>query len=235
MIKAQCDRCGKQEDTPGGVVNIRGRGLVEQQAFPRLPKGWRRIEVPAAEVGAMASTKETCSACLDALRAFYSGDGAVAGLLEPETLERVEEEHEHDFDRLHGMCRCGSTYADVLERTATMNKDGVEVAESDPRPNLTERARKIATGKATVSEAAGLLAVGEMTAPCPNAGDDFCDGTYQRGEFHWHMRSVHGVPVAEGSQPCPFCSSIYPGEKLGAHIADEHPGEWQAWADKRGR
>lgn len=231
MMKSECDRCGKQEETPncGAAVSMFG---------PRLPEGWRRVLLPQEMAEVQGERKELCPACLAALRQFFEGDGAVPGLLEPETLDAVdpeqagrdmwpepdaegleepepeEGEHEHDFDRLHGICRCGSTYGDVMRRTAELN--GQTFVGVDPAAPFGQR-----------------IPVGSKTAPCPNADEGRCPGVYTRGALHQHMEAVHGVRVSAESDACPFCPEIMKSGRLGQHIARQHPGHWQAWVDEQ--
>ncbi|AWY07546.1 hypothetical protein SEA_LAZERLEMON_63 [Streptomyces phage LazerLemon] len=90
MIKAECDRCGKQKETEG-AERVR---IVLPQPFgaymPRLPEGWRRVALPAEDEAVQGERKELCAECVNALRKFFEGDGAVPGLLEPETLDDVD-------------------------------------------------------------------------------------------------------------------------------------------------
>lgn len=189
MIKAECDRCGKQAETLNGTVKM-AVGLLSRVEVP-LPKDWRRVEVPALEPEEVAERKELCPGCVNALRAFFEGDGAVPGLLEPETLKALQDMPVHPEAQ-------------------------------DPRPNLTARAERVASGN---------IPVGTTTAPCPNAGDGLCDGRYRRGELHEHMLTEHGVRVSKRSVQCPYCVEIQPRSNVGAHIASAHPGDWQAWND----
>jgi hypothetical protein len=82
MIKTECDRCGKQQETEGATVKV-AVGLLSRVEIP-LPEDWRRVDFPER------GRKELCPGCVEALYAFLEGDGAVAGLLEPETLEAAE-------------------------------------------------------------------------------------------------------------------------------------------------
>lgn len=91
MIKAECDRCGKQETVIGGErMKIMLPAPFGAYA-PRLPANWKRVGIPADEEGIQGERKELCAECVNALRAFFEGDGAVPGLLEPENLPRVLE------------------------------------------------------------------------------------------------------------------------------------------------
>lgn len=243
MQVVRCDRCGdehREEKRPSSSV---------WSAPVKLPRAWRRVAFP--EPDGSAWNRELCERCVNALRLFLVGDGAVPGLLEHDALVAAEcmcpkpqeptppcpihglepeeepepehekappeddggREHEHLFVHSIGPCRCGSTYEDVLARTAALN---------DPRPNLTARAEKIASGR---------IPVGEKLATCPE-GDGRCSGMYERGDFHGHMQRCHGVKVMDGSRKCPYCPDVASSMlELGPHIAKEHPGDWQAWVD----
>lgn len=288
MRVIRCDRCGAEvtEEKP------KGTGVFSFAAGGPLPREWRRVAFPEPDGSAWG--RELCPSCVNALRMFLEGDGAVPGLLEADALAMAERcscpkpqapvppcpvhaadpedepepqhekapeeddggrEHEHMFDRMHGLCRCGSTYEDVLARTKALNAPPVlehdtpecpycplrgfqytamhirEVHpdlwegwcdDQDPRPNLTARAAKLASGN---------IRVGSMTAPCPE-GDGRCSGLYERGQLHEHMSRCHGIIVARKTRQCPYCTDLYDYmTQLGPHIAKEHPGEWQAWID----
>lgn len=251
MIKAECDRCGTQEQTPGSQVSIFG-----PMSKTKLPDGWRRVGIPEPDPAVQGDVKELCPRCLDALRKFFEGDGAVPGLLEPEALEDVFRDAvragrngciahggpdcicppqtcldgKHiTTEETHPRCvRCGASPFD---------------AEADPRPNLTERARKIAAGELCVCAGVGFgtedcpahhpNGVAEGThLPCQLNENGDCPGIFRRGMFPEHMERWHKVKVSERSRPCPYCPAFFDGIMLtGQHIAKEHPGDWQAWID----
>lgn len=266
MIKTECDRCGRQEEVNGSVVAVPGVAFLRE---PQLPEGWHRVAFPPVEKGGKDQRKHLCDRCVNALRLFLVGDGAVPGLLEVDGAQRVtvrlEETGvagaEYRVAAIDG-CTCPQPeqprppcplHRPVCEvtgtHTAAVDKPGVcqhcgEVY--DERPNLTERARKLAGGRAGRCTCAG---VGFGTEDCavhhpeglergthlkcyqdPEGKE--CPGIYRRGMFREHMERWHRIPVAEGSKPCPFCAVIEPGiMRLGQHIAKVHPGEWQAWCD----
>lgn len=342
MILVKCDRCGAEEETGDVTAGVPGGTLPGVFRKVVLPDAWQRAKVPAEDGSAWE--KHLCPKCVNALRQFFQGDGAVDGLLSPSMLARAEEtEHTHNFDRLHGLCRCGSTYQDVLDRhplreaglnaipaqgsgaaavDRVMNEavtdpgqlgqalwpdperfascpfcpgvskhtdlnehirlqhedrwpewaelagvdkrpqgciahggpdcicddqDGYTGQMEDSRPNLTARAELISSGKrctcagvgfgtedCTMHHPDGVQAGTHL--PCTygqNAGE--CPGIFRRGLFHEHMGRWHGIKVHPSSEPCPYCSDIHPGSRLGEHIAKDHPGEWSAWEAKRGR
>ncbi|AXH49452.1 hypothetical protein SEA_CROSBY_64 [Streptomyces phage Crosby] len=222
MIKAECDRCGKQAETRGNASAKISVMLPPPftAVLPKLPEGWRRVELPADDERVQGERKELCEGCVNALRQFFEGDGAVPGLLEPESLPELMQ-----------------TDREIL---ATL--------EDDPRPNLTARAEQIASGGVR-SERCTCAGAGFGTEDCvphhPDglakgthlkcfqaAGEGECPGIYRRGMFAEHMSRWHRIPVAEKSKPCPYCATIASGiMELGPHIAAEHPGDWQAWID----
>ncbi|UTN91893.1 hypothetical protein SEA_STUFF_62 [Streptomyces phage Stuff] len=231
MIKAECDRCGKQKETDGGE---RVRVMLPQPFgayLPKLPAGWERVVIPAADEAVQGERKELCPECVNALRQFFEGDGKVPGLLEPESLP--------DASR--------TTTITVFGK---LTPDGLSVLgmDPDPRPNLTERAVKIATNGVR-SERCTCAGVGFGTEDCvPHHPDGLekgthlkcqgdqgageCPGIFRRGMFAEHMDRWHGVKVSEKAKPCPYCPEIFDGIMgLGPHIASTHPGDWQAWAD----
>jgi hypothetical protein len=126
--------------------------------------------------------------------------------------------------------------------TASAMWDGEDVT-----PNLTARARLIASGKRCVCAGAGFgtedcpmhnpdgVAKGTHLPCQQDQGKGECPGIFRRGLFHEHMERWHGVPVHRDSEPCPICPDILPGGRLGEHIANMHPGDWQAWENKRNR
>lgn len=252
MIKAECDRCGKQEETSGRAVEMVINPLLRRTEV-RLPQLWHYVAEPVDDEAVEWPRRALCPECVNALRQFFQGDGAVPGLLSMEVLEVVERtgclcpkpveptppcpvhtgppELDHDtpecpFCPLPGY---QLTNEHVREEHPDRWDEWAELEGVDPRPNLTERARKITAGEMRVSEASQMIPVGQTWAVCPNASDTTCAGTYRRGEFHDHMKFAHGVPVAVDSEPCPYCPDIHPGSKLGAHIAKAHPGQWELW------
>jgi hypothetical protein len=239
MIKAECDRCGTQAETRGNASAKISVMLPPPftAVLPKLPEGWRRVELPADDERVQGERKELCEGCVNALRRFFEGDGAVPGLLEPETLDAVAEEFRD---------------AVQAERRGCVGHGGPDCVceDEDPRPNLTARAEKIATGGNGVrSERCTCSGVGFGTEDCvphhpdglekgthlkcfQDAGEGECPGIYRRGMFAEHMSRWHRIPVAEKSKPCPYCATIASGiMELGPHIAAEHPGDWQAWID----
>lgn len=256
MIKAECDRCGKQEQTPGSQVSIFG-----PMSKTKLPDGWRRVGIPEPDPAVQGDVKELCPRCLDALRKFFEGDGAVPGLLESETLNGVEDVF-RDAVRAgrngciaHGGpdCICPPETCDGCnharhaagECAVVYAGDRCECDEplKDPRPNLTERARKIAAGELCVCAGVGFgtedcpahhpNGVAEGThLPCQLNENGDCPGIFRRGMFPEHMERWHKVKVSERSKPCPYCPAFFDGIMLtGQHIAKAHPGDWQAWID----
>ncbi|WIC89213.1 hypothetical protein SEA_BOGOTA_63 [Streptomyces phage Bogota] len=239
MIKAECDRCGTQKETDGLTL------AIPMLARPGLPEGWRRVVIPAADEAVQGERKELCERCVNALRQFFEGDGAVPGLLEPESLERVtvhlEETGEPGAEyRVTAIDGCTCPQPEEPRPPCSLHE----------RPNLTARAEKIATGGNGVrSERCTCSGVGFGTEDCvphhpdglekgthlkcfQDAGEGECPGIYRRGMFAEHMSRWHRVPVAEKSKPCPYCATIASGiMELGPHIAAEHPGDWQAWID----
>lgn len=141
---------------------------------------------------------------------------------EPEHEMAPEEEdegreHEHDFGPGNmARCACGSMYSDVLARTEALNGP-VSFAGADPAAPFGQR-----------------IPVGSKTAPCPEGGRGLCAGVYTRGALHQHMQTEHGIKLSSGSDGCPFCPEICTISLLGSHIAQQHPGDWQAWVDSRG-
>lgn len=230
-IKAQCDRCGALAE----VIAREGRGGVQ------IPEDWREVKMRhPSDTAVVHQVRQLCPRCVTAFAQFFDGDGAVDGLLEKASLTPVdeehegwaghlappepEEEHEHDFDRLHGLCRCGSSYGDVMARTAALNgevddRDGVDVLRF--------------AGVDPAAPFGGRIPVGQKTATCPAVDAKTCLGVYTRGELHQHMEREHGVAVAPDSDGCPFCGNIMKKSAVGAHIAQEHPGDWQAWSDEK--
>lgn len=240
MIKAECDRCGRQEEVNASVVAVPGIAFMRE---PALPEDWRRVAFPVAEPGAKDERKHLCERCVNALALFLVGDGAVPGLLEEAGQERV-------VVHLEETGVAGAEYRVASIDGCTCPKP-VEptppcpVHEQDPRPNLTERAERIAgmkTGQRCVCAGAGF-----GTEDCPLHHPDGlekgthlkcyqdpegkeCPGIYRRGLFREHMSRWHGIPVAEGSKACPYCAEITKGiTQLGPHIAKEHPGQWELW------
>lgn len=248
MIKAECDRCGKQKETDGQEKARISVMLPPPFAAiqPRLPEGWRRVVIPAEDEAVQGERKELCAECVNALRQFFEGDGAVPGLLEPETLAAVEAAAAQCDGCTHAPHAAGACSVVWMgDRCECDEPVGV-----DPRPNLTARAEKIATGGNGVrSERCTCAGVGFGTEDCvPHHPDGLekgthlkcqqddgageCPGIYRRGMFPEHMERWHGIKVAEGSKACPYCPEIkkYITE-LGPHIAKDHPGDWQAWID----
>src|ERR1044072_5252522 len=215
-IMAKCDRCGFLADTDGRVRGAR----------PRLPDLWHRVAEPVDDEAVEWPVRHLCPECVNALRKFFQGDGEVPGLLSVETLEGI------------GECTCPQPQeprplCPVHERVE------LEATAPDPRPNLTERARK--------------LAGGEKSRHCTGAGAGFgtedcavhhpegleqgthlkcyqdpdgreCPGLFRRGMFREHMERWHGIPVAEGSVQCPFCATIEAGWGRGARRPGERGG-----------
>lgn len=231
MIK--CDRCGTEEETKGTTVAAPPLMAAVVPAFREtaLPDGWRRPTLPQRDGSAWK--KDLCPGCVNALWLFMEGDGAVPGLLEPETLDAKAEE-----------------FRDAVraERRGCIAHGGPDcVCEpEDPRPNLTARAERIARGD--LGQRCTCAGVGFGTEDCvPHHPDGLekgthlkcfqdsegeCPGIYRRGLFREHMERWHGIKVAERSKPCPYCAEITSGVmELGPHIAREHPGDWQAWID----
>ncbi len=89
MIKAQCDRCGKQAETSGSVVGLT-IGIMQTRQT-KLPQGWHRVPEPVDDERIEWPRRELCPECVEALRDFFRGDGAVAGLLSPETIASADE------------------------------------------------------------------------------------------------------------------------------------------------
>jgi hypothetical protein len=266
MIKAECDRCGRQAEVNGSVIAVPGVAFMRE---PALPENWRRVTFPAVVEGEKDQRKHLCGRCVNALLLFLVDDGAVPGLLEDEGSGRVtvrlEETGvagaEYRVAAIEG-CTCPQPveptppcplHRPVCEvtgnHTAAPGEGGVCQhcgAVYDERPNLTERARKLAAGERAKCTCAGVgfgtedcvahhpegLAKGTHLKCYQDPEGKECPGIYRRGMFREHMQRWHGVPVAEGSKPCPFCATIEPGiMRLGQHIAKEHPGDWQAWCD----
>ncbi|AWY07301.1 hypothetical protein SEA_HENOCCUS_63 [Streptomyces phage Henoccus] len=265
MIKAQCDRCGHQEPVEGAETARIAVMLPPPftAKLPKLPADWRRVTIPAEDEAVQHEVKELCGACVNALRQFFQGDGAVPGLLEPETLDQLT----MDPVALRGGCTCPQpqeprppcplheqpTVEDVAEMLREHRPEGCighggpDCVCEDPRPNLTERARKLAGGEK--SRHCTCAGVGFGTEDCAVHHPDGlekgthlkcyqdpdgreCPGIYRRGMFVEHMDRWHGIPVDRESKPCPYCGNIESGiMKLGQHIAADHPGHWQAWID----
>lgn len=297
MIKAQCDRCGKQAETSGSVVGLT-IGIMQTRQT-KLPQGWHRVPEPVDDERIEWPRRELCPECVEALRDFFRGDGAVAGLLSPETIASVEERagctcpkpeeprppcplHEVGMDDVEAVfrdairaerrgciahggpdCICPPEelphdtpecpfcprpgYQLTNEHIREVHPDRwdewAELEGVDPRPNLTERARKLASGQLCVCAGVGFgtedcpahhpNGVAEGThLPCTYGREgDECPGIFRRGMFAEHMKRWHEIPIAPGSLPCPYCSDIHPSPNLGGHIAKAHPGDWQAWID----
>src|ERR1044072_7691717 len=222
-IMAKCDRCGFLADTDGRVRGAR----------PRRADRGHGVAEPVGDEAVERPVRHLCPECVNALRKFFQGDGEVPGLLSVETLEGIGEGTCPQPQEPRPLCP-------VHERVE------LEAAAPDPRPTLTERARKLAGGEK--SRHCTCAGAGFGTEDCavhhpegleqgthlkryqdPDGRE--CPGLFRRGMFREHMERWHGIPVAEGSVQCPFCPTIEPGWKLGAHIAAEHPGDWQAWID----
>lgn len=230
-------------------------------ARPKLPSGWKRVVIPADNPEVQGEIKELCTECVNALREFIRGP--VLKLSGAVTVEPVE-----DLPPIgctaHGGPDCICTPDDMQrmyhpddthefvgdEDTCTSAKDCPvtwgefnQWRKKDPRPNLTERARKLAAGKRCTCAGAGFgtedcaahhpdgVEKGTHLA-CQDPRDGRCPGIYRRGLFREHMERWHGIKVSERSKPCPYCAEIADGiMKLGQHIARDHPGDWQAWID----
>lgn len=270
MIMAKCDRCGTEEETSGRAVEMVINPLL-RKTETRLPAGWHRVAEPVDDERIEWPRRELCPACVTALRKFFEGDGAVPGLLSVETLDEKAEEF-RDAVRAqrrgciaHGGPDCVCPPEELSHDTPEcpfcprpgyqLTNDHVrevhpdrwdawaELEGVDPRPNLTERARKMASGQRCVCAGAGFgtedcpmhhpNGVAEGThLPCQMNESGECPGIFRRGMFPEHMERWHGVKIAPGSKPCPFCPEIVSGMmKIGQHIARAHPGDWQAWND----
>jgi hypothetical protein len=267
MIKSECDRCGATARVKGARVTLTQGSETAVYDRVKLPEGWWRMPVPPPVV-AFDGCRELCPKCVNALALFFTGDGAVAGLLEPESLAHAEaeyrlgtgaaamepegctcpqpvpetppcpihdlpplgepdaepeHEHEHNFDRLHGLCRCGSTYQDVLDRTAALNGPpelehdtpecpfcplrGFQYTAIHVREVHPERwdefcgrkdPRPNLTARAEVlssREATEAIRLGEKGGQLvPCPGNaGKCSGSYERGKFVEHMRDAHGA------------------------------------------
>lgn len=209
MIKAECDRCGKQQETDGLAV------ALPMIARPRLPEGWKRLVIPAEDEAVQGERKELCPECVNALRAFFTGDGKVPGLLEPESLPDARP----------------TTTITVFGKLVP---EGVEVLGVDNGVR-SERCTCSGVGFGTedcVPHHPDGLEKGTHLKCFQDSGEGECPGIYRRGMFAEHMSRWHRIPVAEKSKPCPYCATIASGiMELGPHIAKEHPGDWQAWID----
>jgi hypothetical protein len=224
MIK--CDRCGTEEETKGTTVAAPPLMAAMVPAFREtaLPDGWRRPTLPQRDGSAWK--KDLCPGCVNALWLFMEGDGAVPGLLEPETLAEVEaaaDPRPHLTARAVEIaggekCTCGPGRPHRATCPVRCSCAGVGFGTEDcvpHHPDGLERGTHLKCFQAGQPE---------------TAGD--CPGIYRRGMFAEHMERWHGITLAERSKPCPYCAEISQGiMQLGQHIAKEHPGDWQAWID----
>jgi len=259
MIKAECDRCGQQEQTP----DVSGRVTLGMRVETPLPGGWREVALRDAMNDEVAPQRwQLCSPCVNAFLSFFENDGAVPGLLEPESLPELNFQEcpfctgEAQYGVLSEHIKAvhpdrWPTWAELEDEPkrelTILNPAAARLLAADPRPNLTERARKLSRGDRT--RHCTCAGVGFGTEDCAvhhpdglkdgthlkcmvDAEEGECPGIYRRGMFSEHMERWHGVKIAEGSKPCPYCPDIYSGiMKLGQHIAAAHPGDWQAWCD----
>jgi hypothetical protein len=242
MIKVECDRCGTQKQTERAAVKV-AVGLLSRVEIP-IPEEWRRVDLPAEKPGAQPERVELCSRCVNALRQFMTGDGAVPGLLEPESLAAADAEagpqcgncgHPEHTD---GVC-VAAVIGDQGAGRCMCTEELAELGDENARRvlGLTERAQKLASGSLRVSEAREVVAdVKAAERPdssfleCPEAdpANRACGGFYPRGRLTEHMQAAHGG--GGGTRPCALgCGERVPNPTMGQHIAKAHPGEYEKW------
>ncbi len=249
---ARCDRCGvEQEVNPHGSTLTTGQPVDYRVT---APEGWTELrQIPLG--GGGRQTFILCFGCVNALEDFFTGDGKVAGLLEPESLEQAEAEQAGGHGLLTADELVTAGQKEILRRYAEHNPhtpswaiqgDGAE-AELKPVCAVTG-VHTSAPGQGGVcqhcganyydlSSAAGLpdvtgplaglqetqgmpvvLPVGERMAPCPYTDDTGrCDGTYERGQLHRHMKERHGVTVSPKSEACERCGAVVPVSQMPRH------------------
>jgi hypothetical protein len=201
MIKSECDRCGATARVKGARVTLTQGSETAVYDRVKLPEGWWRMPVPPPVV-AFDGCRELCPKCVNALALFFSGDGMVPGLLEPESLAGVKTEPEgctcpqpvpetppcpiHDLPPLgepdaepeHGTPECPFCPRPGYQLTDE------HIREVHPERLPTDHVAEPEDPRPNLTARAKVLS----SPACPA-----CGNAYLRGRLAEHMETAHGA------------------------------------------